>query len=125
MEVSMGEVIADPARIRIIGKQLLDLSVQLDKLTPTVKKALILPGSVLYAGDLKERYGQRVNDEGAAALQALVTVLRDMGNELIDIAGDYETAEDLNADDLARLQNVISGVQKIFPSFNPFPKPVV
>lgn len=121
----MGEVIADPARIRLIGKMLLDLSVEIDKHTPLVKNAIIKPGSANpFASELKIRYDQRVNVDGSSALEALTNVLFNAGTELVKLAGVYDSAEDLNADDIVRLQDVISGVQKIFPSFNPFPKPV-
>lgn len=117
-------VLADHVSIKKLGEKLIEWSQDIDRVIPKAENAFITPGHVWPSGpELKKRFSTRVNTDLVAILTKLRDSLYDMGVELGKMSTVYATVEDLNKDDLSRLEGIIKSVKKAFPDFNPISKP--
>ncbi|MBO4209023.1 hypothetical protein [Micromonospora echinofusca] len=117
-------VVADAAGIKNLGDDILSWALRVDELKVLLDNAFVTPGHVEpYADDVRNRFNVRVKTELSRALDQVHGSFSGIGLELKRIAQVYATAEDLNKDDLLRLQKLIRSVNKIYPEFSPIPAP--
>jgi hypothetical protein len=123
---STENVVADTVSIKKLGELFLLWADEFDQILGDVALADVQPGYLDAAVLVKKRFEERVGQQFTQILTNLQSSLSDVGKALVRISKQYATAEDLNADDLARLNDMVKKVAKYFPDYNPLPdKPSV
>jgi cob(I)alamin adenosyltransferase len=74
----------------------------------------IRPGSMLNGVNLRKRFTDRIEELGTT-LKKLKETLYRIGMELYNVADTYDHTNDLNKDDLDRLDNLVDEISKAFP----------
>jgi cob(I)alamin adenosyltransferase len=118
---STENVVADTISIKKLGETFITWSEEIEKLLAKVALATIQPGYLDAALLVKQRYNDRGNQQLTTVLTNLQNSLADIGKGLVKISKVYATTEDLNADDLNRLTDVVKKVSKYFPEYQPLP----
>lgn len=112
-------VVADDTSITKLGQTMVGWSQDVDRLAASIRNTKITPGHVEHAADLRDRYNARFHEDYVTVLDNLRKSLYAMGTELVAMAKVYAKTENLNTDDLARLDGLVRSVGKVYPDFRP------
>jgi hypothetical protein len=109
------QVVWTPGYLKSLGQKYQEWSRKLDDAHIRSLSMILTPGSYREAVALKEQFEDR-RKLLSERLDDLRATFADIGANLILMEQNYETTEDVNKDDVVRLQGLVDAVAAKFPS---------
>lgn len=108
------KVTVNTTKLRNLGTQFGRWGTDLDKLSWKTGNIKLTPGSTGFGVLVKKRFGDRIKNLGDN-LTGLSSAFKQIGLQLGKIADVYDETENINTDDLLRLDQLMDTTEKYLP----------